>query len=88
MEKALSINPNHADCYATLGNVLAWDGSHFFLAFAYYETGRKDKARAEIGELLRLNPDYSLELIRTTLPLKNPAKLERILNALRQSGLK
>jgi adenylate cyclase len=61
--------------------------SHLVLAISYSELGREE-ARAEAAEVLRLSPNYSLEVIRQTWPIKDPAQLERILAALRKAGLK
>lgn len=59
-----------------------------FLAFVYMEMGRKNEAQNEIKELLRLNPHYSLEVIRKTFPLMDQTKLENIVKSLSQAGLK
>jgi len=40
-----------------------------------------------MAEALRLNPAYSLEAMKQTLPYKDPADLERFLAALRKAGL-
>jgi len=49
---------------------------------------RSLEARAEAAEVLRLNPNYSLEVVRQRSPLKDPAMLERHIAALRKAGLK
>jgi tetratricopeptide (TPR) repeat protein len=58
------------------------------LAAIYSEMGREHEARAEAAEVLRLNPRYSLEVMRQRWPSKDPAQLERLLTALRKTGLK
>ncbi|MFQ5539242.1 MAG: tetratricopeptide repeat protein [Candidatus Binatia bacterium] len=56
---------------------------------AYMEWGREDKARAEAGELLRLDPKFSVEsFIQYHGHHKDPAVAERWRNALYQAGLK
>ena len=64
-----------------------WLDSHLVLTLCYSELGQEE-ARAEAAEVLRLSPNYSLEVIRQTWPIKDPAQLERILAALRKAGLK
>ena len=62
--------------------------AHHCLAVVYSELGREEEARAEAAEVLRINPKYSLEVLRQSAPYKDPAVLERMLAALRKAGLK
>jgi len=62
--------------------------AHQSLAICYAELGRLEEARAEAAEVLRINPKYSLEVLRQRFPYKDPAVLERMLAALRRAGLK
>src|SRR5712664_1051077 len=62
--------------------------SHLMLAVVYSELGQAAEARAEAAEVLRLNPQFSLEVHRQRMPIKDPAVLERHLAALRKAGLK
>jgi adenylate cyclase len=61
--------------------------AHFNLAVIYSALGRMEEAQAEVAELLRLNPQASLETFRF-IPFKDPVVLERQLEALRKAGLK
>ena len=61
---------------------------HLHLAVSYSELGRDEEARAEVAELRRLSPTYSLEGVKQVMPFKDPADLERYLAALRKAGLK
>ncbi|MBW1785508.1 MAG: hypothetical protein JRK53_02640 [Deltaproteobacteria bacterium] len=61
--------------------------ARLFLAFVYEQTGRKEEARAEVTEFLKLNPDYSQKVLWETAPVKDPATLEMIAEALRKAGL-
>jgi adenylate cyclase len=61
---------------------------HLMLAAVYSELGQAAEARAEAAEVLRLNPNFSLEVHRQRMPIKDPAVLERHLAALRKAGLK
>ena len=63
-------------------------GDHFNLAICYAELGRLEEARSEGVEILRLNPNASLESAKWNMPFKDPAVLERQLAALRKAGLK
>jgi tetratricopeptide (TPR) repeat protein len=63
-------------------------GAHLNLAAVYSELGKEAEARAEAVEVLRINPDFSLEVHRQRMPIKDPAVLERHLAALRRAGLK
>ena len=63
--------------------------AHVTLAVCYVELGREEEARAEAAEVLRLNPNYSLEESwRPIQPFKDPAVLERFFSAARKAGLK
>jgi len=143
-EEAIKVDPNNADSYASLADVLTWTGSplraielvkkamrlnphyqvrylftlgyaylltgeyeeaiaaqkealtrnpaflgsYLILAEIYSELGREADARAQVAQVLRISPNYSLEMARETLPLKDQAQLEHTLSALRKAGLK
>ncbi len=48
----------------------------------------KGYARAEVAEVLRLSPKFSLEVYRQTLPIKDQAGVERFLDLRHRAGLK
>ena len=58
------------------------------LAATYAELGREKEARAEVAEVLRINPAYSVERYRGRAPFKNQADLDRVIAALHKAGLK
>lgn len=62
---------------------------HLGLAIAYIRQGRKEQARSEVVEVLRLSPDYSLETHRKhhLLMAQDPADVESRIEALREAGL-
>ncbi|MBI3304501.1 MAG: tetratricopeptide repeat protein, partial [Deltaproteobacteria bacterium] len=62
--------------------------AHVLLATIYSELGREEQARAEAAEILRISPNYSLEVVRQRTPYKDPAFLERQVAALRKAGLR
>ncbi len=59
-----------------------------FLAALYGELDREKEAGAEVAEILRKNPETSLDVMRQRLPYKDQAVLERLFDALRKAGLK
>jgi adenylate cyclase len=62
--------------------------AHGVLAGCYAELGRQKEAEAEAVEVMRLNPNFSVEVLRQNFPYKDPAVLERYLAAQRKAGLK
>ncbi len=63
---------------------------HQGLAIAYIRLGRKEQARAEVAEVLRFNPEFSLEVYKKEAHGMNmdPAVVESDIEALREAGLK
>jgi tetratricopeptide (TPR) repeat protein len=61
---------------------------HTVLAVLYSELGREEEARAEVAEMLRISPQFSLKVYGQRMPFKNPADRERYIAALRKAGLK
>jgi adenylate cyclase len=63
-------------------------GAHFVLAEVYIELGREEEARTHAAEVLRISPNYSLEIWRKSQFYKDSVHLEHRLDALRKAGLK
>ncbi len=63
------------------------DMSRALLAASYGQMGMIEEAREAWRELLRVNPDYSVEQRRKVLPYKNPEDFERFVEGLRKAGL-
>jgi adenylate cyclase len=63
------------------------DVSRALLAASYGHLGRLDEARAAWQEVLRVNPDFSLDYRRKVLPYKNPEDFELMVGGLRKAGL-
>lgn len=63
------------------------DVSRALLAASYGHLGRFAEARAAWQEVLRVNPDYSLDYRRKVLPYKNPAEFEHVVDGLRKAGV-
>jgi adenylate cyclase len=75
LKRFLSRYPNRLDAHLTLAEV-------------YSVLDQAAEARAEAAEVLRLNPQFSLEVHKQRMPIKDPAVLERHIAALRKVGLK
>lgn len=63
------------------------DMSRFYLACLYGLTGRHEEARRTWQETLAVNPNFSIDHQRQTLPYKDPALLERLVDGLRQASI-
>jgi adenylate cyclase len=68
----------------TPGNYLL----HIFLAGCYVELGRPKEAQEEATEVMRLNPNYSLEWMSRNAPFRDPAVREHFFAIQRKAGLK
>lgn len=62
--------------------------AHVQLTVCYSELGQEEAARAQAAEVLRVSPNFSLEVLRQQSPTADPAETERIVSALRKAGLK
>jgi adenylate cyclase len=62
--------------------------SHNCLAACYSMAGRDEEARAQVQEIRRISPNFSLEAIGPTSLWKNPADGKAMRDALRKAGLK
>ena len=60
---------------------------HSFLAITYSMMGQDEKARFHLAETIKLNPGFSLNLVRKINFYKDPNQLEVLLDALRKAGL-
>jgi len=48
---------------------------------------RIEDANIEVEEVLRLSPDFTLQVLQEMIPLKDPVVKERLINAARKAGL-
>ena len=60
--------------------------AHLTLAVVYSELGQAAEAQKEVAEVLRLSPNFSLEVHKQRMPIKDPAVLERHIAALQKAG--
>lgn len=74
LQRAVLRNPDHIT-------------AHVMLAVAFMEVGREPEARAEVGEILRINPRFSLTVAKARMPYQDPAALDRVISKLQQAGL-
>jgi adenylate cyclase len=63
------------------------DSSRMMLATCYAHLGRNEDARAMWAELLKVNPNFSLEQRARVLPYKDPRDFARIADGLAKAGL-
>jgi len=63
-------------------------GAHLALAGAYGWSGYEEEARITAKEILRIDPNFSVEAFSRTLIYKNQADKERFVASLRKAGLK
>jgi tetratricopeptide (TPR) repeat protein len=71
-------NPSHADTFQ----------AHLNLAILYVDLGQEEDARAEAGEILKLVPNFSVEVWGQRNPNKDLAQIKQGMAALRKAGLK
>jgi len=62
--------------------------AHLGMAIIYSELGREEEAHAEAEEVLKLSPNFSVEIYGERVPYRDPAMAERDMAALRKAGLK
>ena len=89
---AYAVAGHHAEARAALQRFISRYPNflpvRLMLTAVYSELGQAAEARAEAAEVLRLNPQFSLEVHRQRMPIKGPMGLERHFAALRKAGLK
>jgi tetratricopeptide (TPR) repeat protein len=73
-EKMVHMNPNSLPPY-------------IILASCHSLLDQMDKARQNVTEILRIDPQYSVGQFALTMPFKNKEELELYLEALRKAGL-
>jgi len=62
--------------------------AHLNATIAYAICGKKEEAQATAAEVLRINPQFSLESFAKNIPFKSQASKEGAVDALRNAGLK
>jgi adenylate cyclase len=62
--------------------------AHHTLGATFVEIGRMDEARAEIAEVLRIDPQYTVRLDPRAFPWKDQPAIDRLTDSLSKAGLK
>jgi len=62
--------------------------THIGLAVTYIMMGREQEACAEAAEVLKINPNFSVDSWARSLALKDQSETDKVVNALRKAGLK
>jgi adenylate cyclase len=90
--QAYCLAGRYEEAIATLKKLLVRNPNllhaQLFLAIASREAGREEEARAAAAEVLRISPNFSLEVMKQRVPNTDPAVVERTVAALRKAGLK
>jgi TolB-like protein/Tfp pilus assembly protein PilF len=74
-KKALGVSPKDIIAYRALVS-------------CYSILGREEEARAAAAEVLKIDPDFSIDRYAKTIPYKNKEKLKKIVESYRRAGLK
>jgi hypothetical protein len=80
-QQALCLNP-----LSPAGSL--FEPARMGLAGIYGQLGREEEARAEAAALLRVNPNFSVEMWRQRFPAKDPAVADWWIDGLRKAGVK
>jgi adenylate cyclase len=62
--------------------------AHLCLASAYIRMGQEKEAGLEAAEVLRINPNFSLDNFAKVLPFKNQSVVDILIGDMRKAGLK
>jgi adenylate cyclase len=60
---------------------------HALLAAAYAQSGQLEEARAEAAEVLRINPDFTIERYKPFFVDRDPKEAEHRIDGMRKAGL-
>ncbi len=62
--------------------------AHILLASTYIYLGREKEGRVEAAEVLRINPEFSVEKSGKVIPFRTPSERDKFVDALHKAGLK
>src|SRR5262249_37699905 len=60
---------------------------HLLLASVYAQSGQLEEAKAEVADVLRINPGFTIESYKRLVVYKDPKDTEHRLDGLRKAGL-
>ena len=63
------------------------DMTRVYLASLYGSIGRHEEARQVWDDMLAINPHFSIERLQRTIPYRDPAWFERVVDGLRKAGI-
>lgn len=63
------------------------DMTRFYLACLYGRIGRHEEARRYWREVLEVNPNFSIDHLKRTLPYQDPDLFDRLVDGLRDAGV-
>jgi len=86
-EEAITVNQQLLERSQKEKNPFWALAGHGWLAIGYSMLGREEEARSHVAEGLKVQPDWTVEMVEEFYSYKNPADLERQLDALRKAGL-
>jgi len=85
---ALFVERRHEEFIAATRRKSLMDYSdHAYLAAAYAYLGRDEEARAEVAEVLRKKPDFSIRVYAKQEVYKNPADRDHPLEGMNRAGI-
>ena len=61
--------------------------SYVVMAACYSSLEQYEKAHETVSEILRIDPNYSIEYLAISTPFKRKTDLENLLEAIRKAGL-
>lgn len=60
---------------------------HFYIAANHIHIGKNEEARRAFAEVVRLNPEMSVQTVKFYIPISDPKVLARLIDDLREAGL-
>jgi len=61
--------------------------AHLTLGATFVEMDKMEEARAEISEVLRIDPKYTVKVVPRSFPWKDQAEIDLLIDSLRKAGL-
>jgi len=86
-EEAISVNQQFLERGQKEKLPLKVAAAHDWLSICYSMLGRMEEARYHVAELLKNDPEWSLEMVQKIYSYRNPADMDRHLDASRKAGL-
>ncbi|TKB23033.1 MAG: tetratricopeptide repeat protein, partial [Mesorhizobium sp.] len=81
------LSGNYLEALSLLEKMADLGSAYRLLAATYAQLGRLEDARRAASELLKLNPEFSIERYSSRAPYRDKALLARYVDGLRLAGL-